>query len=43
MILEKLAVTNKLPVAKQLCELDDSYKLHMIKLLTTNEHCKTAA
>lgn len=29
--------------AKQLCELDDSFKLHLIKLLSTNEHCKVAA
>jgi hypothetical protein len=41
--LDKLAVTNKMPIAKALCQLDHSFKLHLIKLLSTNEHCKTAA
>lgn len=36
-------MTNRMPVAKQLCALDHSFKLHLIKLLSTNEHCKTAA
>lgn len=41
-ILEKLAMTNKMVAARQLCELDNSLKFHLIKLLSTNEQCKIA-
>jgi len=41
-ILEKLAMTNKMYTAKMLCDLDEKFKFHLIKTLSTNEHCKTA-
>jgi len=38
-----LAGTSRYPAARQLCELDERFKIHLVKLLTTNEHCKQAA
>ena len=42
MIIEKLAISSRIPAAKQLCELDESYKLHLIKFLTAHENFKDA-
>jgi len=41
-ILEKLAMTNKMQTARMICDLDETFKIHLIKTLSTNEHCKTA-
>jgi hypothetical protein len=41
-ILEKLAMTNKMQTARMICDLDETFKIHLIKVLSTNEHCKTA-
>lgn len=41
-IIEQCAITERLSAAKQLCELDESYKGNLINLLSTNEHCKIA-
>jgi hypothetical protein len=38
-----LVDTNRIPAAKQLCELDTKYLMHLIKSLSTNENCKKAA
>jgi hypothetical protein len=40
--IENLVNTSRIPAARQLCELDDEYKIHLIKLLSTNENCKIA-
>jgi hypothetical protein len=42
MIIEKLANSSRIPAAKQLCELDESYKLHLIKFLAASENFKDA-
>jgi len=42
MIIEKLAISSRIPAAKQLCELDESYKLHLIKFLAASENFKDA-
>lgn len=43
LILEKLVDSNRITAAKQICELDESFKLFLIKLLSTNENCKMAS
>lgn len=42
-IIVKLIDTNRIPIAKQLCEDSHELKLFLIKSLTTNENAKIAA
>ena len=42
-ILEKLATTSRYPAARQLCELDEKFKIFLVNTLSTPEHCKLAA
>lgn len=42
-ILEKLVDSNRVPVAKLLCEGDDNLKIYLINRLSTNEHAKLGA
>jgi hypothetical protein len=42
-ILDKLVISNGMGIARQICELDMKYKLYLIKILTTNDTCKTAS
>jgi hypothetical protein len=42
MLIEKLAMSSRIPAARQLCELDDQYKLHLIKFLAAGDNFKDA-
>lgn len=42
-IIDQLVDSNRIPAAKQLCELDQKYLFHLIAQLSTNENAKKAA
>jgi len=43
LILEKLVDSNRVPIAKLMCELDENLKIYLINRLSTNEHAKLGA
>jgi hypothetical protein len=42
MVIEKLAMSARVSAARQLCELDESFKVHLIKFLISSENFKDA-